>query len=181
LTDYDAEVGMLRKQLVLVLGAIPAFVIVSLVWWNAPRLFAGVSLPSDDMPSRLAFAVRWLLLPGLTLLAGVQIAGRRGWVPDAINGARDTGVHGFEINLRYNANTVEQVTLAAIAWGGLALALPQSRLVLIPAMATLFFFGRIAFWIGYLINPLARSFGMVLTALPTVGAYLWLVWHWVRW
>ena len=107
-----------------------------------------------------------------------QFAGRRGFYPGLIDGARDPSNRGFEINLRYNTNTLEQVVLAAIAWSGLALALPQERLVLIPAMAFLFVAGRITFWIGYFINPLARSFGMVLTALPTIGAYAWLVWHW---
>jgi hypothetical protein len=53
--------------------------------------------------------------------------------------------------------------------------LPQERLVLIPAAAILFGFGRATFWIGYLIYPTARAFGMVLTALPTIAAYVWLV------
>jgi hypothetical protein len=67
--------------------------------------------------------------------------------------------------------------LAAIAWINLSMALPQERLVLIPAAAFLFGFGREAFWIGYLIYPMARAFGMVLTVLPTIAAYLWLVWR----
>jgi hypothetical protein len=171
---------MLRKQLLLILGALPGFLIVFLVWRMVPGLSSVVALPPDDVASRLGFVARWLLLPGLTLWAGVQVAGRRGWVPAAIDGTRETGVHSFEINLRYNTNTMEQTVLAAIAWAGLALELRKERLLIIPAMAFLFFFGRITFWVGYLINPLARSFGMVLTALPTFGAYLWLVWHWLR-
>ena len=51
------------------------------------------------------------------------------------------------------------------------LALPLDRLVLIPAMAALFGVGRIAFWIGYLVYPIGRAFGMVLTVAPTLGAY----------
>jgi hypothetical protein len=35
----------------------------------------------------------------------------------------------------------------------------------------------ITFWIGYLLHPLARAFGMVLTVLPTLAAYLWLLWR----
>jgi hypothetical protein len=171
---------MLRKQLLLFLGALPAFIVVFLVWRSAPRLASVVTIPSDDVSSRLAFVVRWLLLPGLTLWAGVQFAGRRGWIAAAIDGSRETGIHSFEINLRYNTNTLEQAVLAAIAWGGLAIAVPHEHLILIPGMALLFFFGRITFWIGYLIHPLARAFGMVLTALPTFVGYLWLVWHWLH-
>src|SRR5450432_175357 len=58
---------MLRKQLLLLLGALPAFIVVFLVWRSAPRLASVVTIPSDDVSSRLAFLVRWLLLPGLTL------------------------------------------------------------------------------------------------------------------
>jgi len=168
---------MFRKQLFLMLGAIPALVAVVLVLLHAPQIFAFVALPADDAASRLAFAVRWLLVPGLTLMAGVQVAGRRGFMPDAIEGTRTPASHSFEINLRYNLNTLEQVVLAAVAWTNLSLTLPHAQLVLIPAMAFLFGFGRITFWIGYLLHPLARGFGMVLTVLPTLGAYLWLVWR----
>ena len=66
--------------------------------------------------------------------------------------------------------------LAAIAGTGLALALPEEDLSLIPRLAVLFGVGRIAFWIGYLIAPWARGFGMGLTVYPTFGAFAWLVW-----
>lgn len=47
--------------------------------------------------------------------------------------------------------------------------------MVIAAMACLFALGRITFRGGYLLHPQARAFGMVLTALPTVVAYGWLV------
>jgi hypothetical protein len=168
---------MLRKQLLLMLGGAPAFLLAAVVCLNAPRLFGFVALPADDPANRLAFALRWLLLPGLTLLAGIVAAGRRGFIADAIDGTRTPASHSLEINLRYNLNTLEQSVLAAIAWAGLVLALPREQLALIPAMAFLFVFGRITFWIGYLLNPLARAFGMVLTVLPTLAAYAWLAWQ----
>jgi hypothetical protein len=166
---------MLRKQILLLLGAAPAAFVVIAVWRAAPEFFGPASLPTDDTASRLAFAARWLLLPGVTLMAGIVAVGRRGFLPEAVDGTRTPANHGLEIDLRYNQNTLEQTVLAAIAWSGLALALPHPRLVLIPAMAGLFLIGRIAFWIGYRLDPLGRAFGMVLTVLPTLGAYVWLV------
>ena len=166
-----------RKQLVGIAGALPAFVVVALTLDHANNLFALVALPSDDLSSRLAFALRWMLLPGICLLVGVIVAGRRGFVPDAIDGTRTPASRNLEINLRYNQNTLEQTVLACIAWASLAMSLPIAHLVLIPAMATLFAIGRGAFWIGYLIHPMGRSFGMVLTVLPTVASYAWLAWH----
>jgi hypothetical protein len=47
----------------------------------------------------------------------------------------------------------------------------------IPVLAVVFFIGRITFFIGYLIHPIARAYGMVLTILPTLIAYAWLTWQ----
>jgi hypothetical protein len=168
-----------RKVAVAMLGAAPAFVIVYLAWRYAQVLSPHVSSPADDVASRLAFTVRWLLLPGLTLLAGIHGAARRGFFPDAIEGTRTPLSQSLEINLRYNTNTVEQVVVATIAWLGLAVTLPIDQLIMIPVAAILFAIGRIAFWVGYLFHPLARAFGMTLTAVPTLVAYLWLVWQFV--
>lgn len=168
---------MFRKQLLIAAGVVPAIVIVFLVYRQAHQLFGRVPLPADDAGSRIAFAARWLVLPGITLLIGVMGAARRGFIKDAIEGTRMPEHYGLEINLRYNQNTLEQVVLAVIAWVALSIALPRDDLLVIPAMASLFFFGRLAFWIGYRLHPLARSFGMVLTATPTLGAYAWLIWR----
>jgi hypothetical protein len=169
--------SLARKQLIGLAGAVPALIVVVLSARYASTFFGFAALPADNVAARLAFAARWLLVPGLALLAGVWAAGRRGFIPDAIDGTRSPLSHSLEINLRYNQNTLEQAVLAAIAWINLSMALPQERLVLIPAAALLFGFGRAAFWIGYLIYPMARAFGMVLTVLPTIAAYLWLVWQ----
>src|SRR5882672_4123048 len=169
---------MFRKQLVTIVGAAVGMVVVFAVWIYRPH-FAAAALPSEDTASRLAYAARWLLLPGVTLMMGIMAAARRGFIRGAIEGTRTPDHYGLEITLRYNQNTLEQTVLAAIAWIGLALALPRDQLNVIPAMAYLFFFGRITFWIGYRLHPLARAFGMVLTALPTVIAYGWLVWRWL--
>jgi len=168
-----------QKQLIAVLGAAPAFVVVYVVGRYASELFGNVAMPADDVASRLVFAARWLLLPGLALLVGVQVAARRGFIPDAIEGTRTPKSHSLEINLRYNTNTTEQLLLVVIAWPVLAVTLSVGQLVLIPAAATLFVVGRALFWIGYTIHPLARAFGMTLTALPTLAAYGWLIWRWL--
>jgi len=159
-------------------GALPAFVVVALTLDHASDLFAFASLPPDDLASRLSFALRWLLVPGICLLLGVIVAARRGFLADAIDGTRTPASHSLEINLRYNQNTLEQAVLASIAWIQLAITLPHSQFMLIPAMASLFAIGRGAFWIGYLIHPMGRAFGMAITALPTVVSYGWLLWHW---
>jgi hypothetical protein len=166
-----------QKQRRGVIGALCGLACVMVVLANAQWLFPPTWLPADEPVARLIFAVKWLLLPGWCLLIGVQGAARRGFFPDAIDGTRTPTIHSLEINLRYNQNTVEQIILAAIAWIGLSIVVPIERLVLIPAMAILFGIGRIAFWIGYIVTPIDRAFGMVVTVLPTIGALLWLMYH----
>ena len=175
MTAHDAVFR--RKQSIGVALAIAAALVVVLVGLCATTLFAAVLPAADDVATRLAFAVGWLLAPGCMLLAGVQVAAGRGFHPDAIDGTPTPRSHALEIALRYNRNTVEQALLAAIAWLGLALSVRHAMLAVIPAMAALFVVGRVTFWIGYLVYPIARAFGMVLTALPTIAAYVWLLGH----
>lgn len=171
---------LFHKQLLGMAGAAPAIAIAAASWAYAPSILTHLPLPADDAAHRFAYAVQWLLVPGLTLLAGVFGASRRGFYADAIEGTRTPASHSLEINLRYNQNTIEQTILAAIAWLGLSQALPYDQLALIPAMAALFFIGRVTFWIGYALHPMARTFGMTLTVVPTIIAYGVLIWGSLR-
>jgi hypothetical protein len=166
---------MLRKQAFVLLGMAFAVAALALLWVRGSAHLPFPIPDGDDSASRLAFAARWLLLPGICLLAGIaMVANRRFVLPDAIDGSRTPENRAIEINLRYNQNTLEQTVLAAIAWAGLALALPHERLALIPALAILFVVARALFWIGYLIAPGARALGFALTFYPTVAAFIWL-------
>ena len=44
---------------------------------------------------------------------------------------------------------------------------------LIPIWAILFVFGRIAFWIGYLKQPIDRAFGRGVTLYPTIAVLIY--------
>lgn len=168
---------MLRKQVLIGIGMLAAVAICLLTVFGSWSLAVAPPV-SAEAGDRLAFVARWLLVPGLCLLAGIGMtANQRFLKADAIDGERSVGPGAFEVNLRYNQNTLEQTVLAAIAWAGLALASPLDDLSLIPKLALLFGVGRAAFWIGYLYAPWARAFGMGLTAYPSFGALVWLAWR----
>jgi MAPEG family protein len=152
-----------------------AIMALALLWICAGSL--PLPLPEgNDAVARLAYAARWLLLPGLTLLAGVGfVANRRFFTADGIDGSPSPQSRSLDVALRYNRNTLEQVVLAAIGWAGLALALPHDRLNLIAGLAVLFTIGRALFWAGYLAAPWARALGFGLTFYPTVAVYAWLL------
>lgn len=131
-----------------------------------------------DTAGRLAYVAQWLLIPGLALLFGVGLtADQRFFAAEAIDGSRAPESKLLEINLRYNQNTLEQAVLAAIAWAGLALALPAERLGLVPVLAVLFGIGRILFFAGYLIAPVGRAIGFGFSMYPSAAALLWLAWR----
>ncbi len=162
--DLRVDAGAVATCLLAIFGPWPAF---------------GVPDPPPDEPGdRLALAVRWLLVPGFALFVGIGMtANQRFLKSDAIDGERRVESKGFEINLRYNLNTLEQLALATVAWTSLALVLPARDLAVIPRLAILFGVGRALFWLGYLYAPWARAYGMGLTAYPTFGALVWLAWH----
>lgn len=165
---------MLRKQILIFMGMAAA---AAFAWWfvfSAPLASTLVTAPRDEPPARLVFALPWLLVPALCLLAGVgTVAAARFFSPSAIDGGRGPG--GFiEIAIRYVTNTAEQSLLAAIAWLNLAIYLPRDSMPVIPALAILFGVGRVAFFVGYLAAPPARAFGFALTFYPTAAALIWL-------
>jgi hypothetical protein len=164
---------MFRKQAAVVLGMGAAVALLLLAWSQLDRL--PLSLPDgDDTAARLAFVLHWMLLPGLSLFSGIAlVANQRFFTADAIDGGPSQSKL-IQIALRYNTNTVEQLILAAVAWSGLALALPHDRLNLIPAMAISFLIGRLLFFASYLIAPVGRALGLGLTAYPSFAALVWL-------
>jgi hypothetical protein len=166
---------MVRKQMLIALGMLAAVAVCLAV---AARALGTHAMAAVGTAERLELAARWLLVPGLCLLVGIGMtANRRFFSAEAIDGGAPGHPGAFAINLRYNLNTLEQTVLAAIAWSGLALALPARDLNLIPALAGLFAAGRAAFWIGYLHAPWARAFGLGLTFYPTAAALVWLAWR----
>ena len=163
---------MARKQILIALGMLAAVGACVAAW----RLALGHGPAADPgAAERLALAWRWMLGPGLTLLVGIGVTANRRFLSEAaIDGGEAPAGSAFDINLRYNTNTLEQTGLAAVAWSGLALPLQPRHLTLIPALAGLFVVGRITFWAGYLFAPWARAFGLGLTFYPTAVALVWL-------
>ena len=167
---------MFRKQALIFVGMLAAVVVGIAVAFYLP--WGAPDPPPQNDGERLAFAARWLLVPGLALFAGIGMtANQRFLKVDAIDGERKVENWAFEVNLRYNQNTLEQLALAAVAWTGLTLALQADQLGIIPRLAGLFGAGRVAFWLGYLYAPWARAFGMGLTAYPSFAALVFLVWR----
>lgn len=138
------------------------------------HIFGQSPNPNFTNAEAVVQAARWLVLPGASLLVGIIfVANFRFLHKNEIDGRTESASQTFEVALRYNRNTIEQLALAAIAWFGLASTAPERTVAAFPVLAGLFVIGRITFWFGYMLAPEARAFGFVLTFLPNAALIIW--------
>lgn len=162
-----------QKQREIAAGVAVAIVYTCLVLWIGATFW---QVGPDVSQDRLMFALPWLVLPGLCLLAAVgRIAQSRFFDHVTIDGNAPPQGSAMEIDLRFLANTHEQVVLAFIGWLALAYLLPPAQLGVIPMLAMSFVFARLCFWVGYHRSGPARAFGFAATFYPTVASYIWVI------
>lgn len=127
-------------------------------------------LPSDNTVARISFALKWVLLPALCLLAAVaRLARHRFFSPDDIDGGGLTsGTARAQVLQSMVQNTLEQAVLASLAYLIWAVTMPHGWLASIPAAALLFLLGRLLFFRGYQRGAAARAAGFALTFYPSV-------------
>jgi len=138
----------------------------------------GLPLPLfNTAESRLIFALRCQIFPVLMLFAGIVAVGNGRFSTPAINPLANAESEAMRINLRYLSNTLEQFVLFFVGSLILSTFLDTYSIKLIPILATLFVFGRIAFWIGYLKEPIERAFGLGVTLYPTIAVLIYDAYH----
>jgi len=134
--------------------------------------------PINNMLSfndRLIFTLQWNVFPFLTLLLGIMtVASKRFFSPsiDPMAGKED---EVMKIHIRYVDNTFQQVVIFLFMSVCLTTFLRGESMRIIPILAILFTIGRIAFWIGYLKNPLYRAPGMFVTEMVNYLPLLYIV------
>lgn len=129
-----------------------------------------VLLPSDNTVARIAFAIKWELLPVLCLVAAVgRLARHRFFTREDIDGGGlSPGTQRAQMLQSILQNTLEQTVLASLAYLIWAVVMPHAWLASIPAAAALFVLGRLLFSRGYERGAAARALGFALTFYPTV-------------
>jgi len=158
-----------------VCGAVAAL----LGWqWLVPHL------PAD--PAGASMAIRLgqgcaALLPGAVVLA-LMILGQMalrfaGGITDPTAG-RETRT--LLVNQRAITNTVEQFAIFAPSLLALAAGVPAPRIAEVMALGVVFAIARLVFWLGYLIAPVGRAFGMAATLAATLGALAAAIWFWLH-
>jgi hypothetical protein len=169
--DLPLEQRRIRRQSALAALVCAAVLAAAILW------LPGVIDFPEDPADRIAFALRADVLLLLCLLAGVR------WVSSTrYRSAEDNPGSAYAppsprlaVPLAFLQNTLEQTVITALALVALATVEGDAPLAYICASVPLFALGRIAFARGYPKGAGGRAFGMALTALPSVGAILWLI------
>lgn len=163
------------EQRKIIRRALAAFAFCALVLLGSflllPRLF---EFPSD-LAERIAFALQADIFVLIWIAIGVRMVskGRFHSAADNPGSAFSQPSPAIAVQMAFLRNTLEQAVAAAGAHLALATLISGPALSLIPGAVFLFAIGRITFLRGYPYGAGARAFGIVTTAIPTIGAYGW--------
>jgi uncharacterized membrane protein YecN with MAPEG domain len=86
----------------------------------------------------------------------------------------------LQINQRVITNTVEQMTVFAPSLLALGAALSGGEMAGVVALGLCFAAARLAFWAGYLANPLARAPGMAASFACNAACMVAAAWNWLN-
>jgi len=161
--------GLRDRRLLFSLGGLLAGTI--LTWTLVALAYPHAAAPPGlDLPGRrLGFAAGLLVWPaGLTGVMVLSVALAR-LVTGAFDPLGDPESRVQRLNQRVLSNTVEQMAVFVPALLALASQLDERTARVLPVMMTVFCLSRLIFWAGYLINPLHRATGMIMTLNVNFG------------
>ena len=139
------------------------------MWMNGPASGA-------DVGERLAYASRWIALAAAPLFLVITSMTKERFKSAAIDPTTRSESTEMIIDGRVVDNTVQQFVLFIAAGLAVAAGSPGADLSIVGAAAMIFVFMRLAFWIGYRINPLYRAFGMAGTSYLNLALFCYAAW-----
>ncbi|HEX6661109.1 MAG TPA: MAPEG family protein [Sphingomicrobium sp.] len=139
------------------------------------------SLPvTADTGDRLGFAAKWLALAAAPLFLAIIAVGNARFFSEAIDPTAGKETQAMIVNGRVVDNSLQQYVLFFAATMALAASANGTQLGLVSAASVIFVVCRLAFWVGYRIEPVYRAFGFASTAYLNIilfGTAIWLEWR----
>lgn len=138
-----------------------------------PALFA---FPSG-MTERLALVLRADLFVALWVVVAIRMASKVRFESKDDNAGSAYGSPSARLAVpaAFLQNTLEQAFVAIVGHLALATVAGEAALAYVIGSVALFCLGRVTFLAGYRHGAGGRAFGIVTTALPTIGAYAWVL------
>ena len=170
---------MTQDQRAVAIGAGSGTLTMIVLVWGLSTLIAPPAI-ADAAADRLAYALRWAVLPALTLFAMIVAVGNARFASEAIDPTLGRESQKMVVDSRVADNTTQQFLLFLVGILALSVSLPMARLSIVAAIAITFVVMRIAFRIGYRIKPVHRAFGFASTAYLNLGMMIASLWLWLR-
>ncbi|WP_375767221.1 MAPEG family protein [Archangium gephyra] len=126
------------------------------------------------VPATAREAVAWVaLVPAVVFFVLVIAVGNARFTSEGIDPLQGRDPRVVVVTNRVLSNTTEQAFIFVLTGLSLIALLPVEQLGALPALAVLFGVARMAFWLGYLSQPLLRAPGMALTIQINLVMLLW--------
>ena len=170
---------MTKDQRTVAIGAASGVITMVLLVW---LLSSTIETPSvgESAGDRIAYALRWLVIAVLPLVAMLATVGNSRFLGEAIDPTLGRENQKMVVDGRVADNTLQQFVVFAIGLVALSVNLPPASLSVIPAAAITFVIARLVFWGGYRVDPLYRAPGFSSTFYLNAGMLIASLWLWLR-
>lgn len=171
-SESETAHSLARKQRIVRLGIVVGLLSAGAIAGLSFALLPPVQV-QPTLEHRIAFALRCTLVASWTLVAGILAVASKRFTSEAIDPITGTESPALRIHVRYVQNTLEQLALFCISSLALATLLGAEEMKVLVVATLVFILGRVAFWIGYLKNPLLRIPGFNATFYTNVGMMIY--------
>jgi hypothetical protein len=165
-----------QEQKIVGVGAASGILLMLVGVWLLAGWLAPPAIP-DSIGERLAYALRANVVAIVPLFLMLITVGNSRFLSDAIDPTRQAESAPMQIDGRVAANTLEQNFGFLVASLAMSTLVPLPHLQIVWACAIVFVVARIAFWMGYRMNPLYRAPGMSATAYMNLGMIGYVLYH----
>ena len=169
----EAELRQEQRKIYIASGAafLSCAAVLGAAHFLLPRI---IEFPADGLESRLTFLAGANLLLVMWVLIGVGMVarGRRHSADDIGGSAYSRPSPKIAVAAAFLQNTLEQFVIAAFSLSALLMLLGAPAMPFIAASVLLFGVGRISFLLGYPKGAGGRAFGMAVTLLPSLAAFV---------
>ena len=155
-------------------GAISGIVAMGLLLWLLFHLLPNPE--TSDLASRIAYALKWDAVAALPLFFMLAAIGNARFSSEAIDPTLGKESQAMIVDGKVAGNTLEQFAIFVVATLALAAGVEGDAVRIVGAAAITFVLMRIAFWVGYRINPIYRAFGFSSTAYLNLGLLVAAIW-----
>jgi MAPEG family len=156
------------EQRIVAIGASSGVLLMAAAVWALARALPTPEI-ADNLAARLGYAVRANVFATLPLVSMIAAVGNSRFLSDAIDPTKHVESRAMEIDGRVADNTLQQTLVFITGLLALSTVVSIHRLQIVWGCAIVFVIARMAFWIGYRLNPLFRATGMAATLYLTIG------------